>query len=202
MSMFTLAISCLITSNLPWFMDLTFQIPMQYCYLQHQTLLPLTVTTTTGCCFCFGSISLFFLELFLHWSPVAYWVPIELGSSSFSVKDMIFPVVMYECGSWTLTKAEHQRIDAFELWCWRRLFKSPLDCMEIQTVHAKGNQPWLFTGRTDAEAKTPILWPSYVNKWLTENYPVAGKDWRWEEKGITEDEMVGWHHQLDGHMFE
>ena len=69
----------------PWFMDLTFQVPTQYCSLQHQTLLPSPVTSTTGCCFCFGSASSFFLELFLHWSPVAYWAPTDLGSSSFSV---------------------------------------------------------------------------------------------------------------------
>ena len=81
---FTLAISCLTTSNLPWFMDLTFQVPMQYCYLQHRTLLLSPVTSTTGCCFCFGSVSSVFLELFLHWSPVAYWAPTNLGSSSFS----------------------------------------------------------------------------------------------------------------------
>ena len=85
MSMFTLAISCLTASNLPWFMDLTFQVPMQYCSLQHQTLLPAPVTSTTGCWFCFGSVSSFFLELFLCWSPVAYWAPTDLGSSSFSV---------------------------------------------------------------------------------------------------------------------
>ena len=85
MSMFTLALSCLTTSNLPWFMDLTFQVPMQYCSLQHQTLLPTPVTSTTGCCFYFGSISSFFLELFLHWSPVACWASTNLGSSSFSV---------------------------------------------------------------------------------------------------------------------
>ena len=85
MSMFTLAISCLTTSNFSWFMDLTFQVPMQCCSLQHQTLLPSPVTSTTGCCFCFGSIFSFFLELFLHWSPVAYWAPTKLGSSSFSV---------------------------------------------------------------------------------------------------------------------
>ena len=85
MSIFTLIISCLPTSNLPWFMDLTFQVPMQYCYLQHRTLLLSPVPSTTGCCFCFGSIPSFFLELFLHWSPVAYWAPIDLGSSSFSV---------------------------------------------------------------------------------------------------------------------
>jgi len=81
MSMFTLAFSCLTTSNLLWFMDLTFQVPMQYCSLQHRTLLLSPVTSTAGCCFC----SSFFLELFLHCSPVAYWAPTYLGSSSFSV---------------------------------------------------------------------------------------------------------------------
>ena len=73
MSMFTLAISCLTISNLLWFMDLTFQVPIQYCSLQHQILPPSPVTSTAGCCFCFGSVSSFSLELFLHWSPVAYW---------------------------------------------------------------------------------------------------------------------------------
>ena len=85
MLMLTLAISCLATSNLPWFMGLIFQIPMQYCSLQHQTLLLSPVTSTTGCCVCFGSISSLFLELFLHWSPVEYWAPTDLGSSSFIV---------------------------------------------------------------------------------------------------------------------
>ena len=83
--MFTLAISCLITSNLPWFMDLTFHVPMQYCSLQHRTLLPSPVTSTTGRYFCFVYVSSFFLELFLHWFPVAYWAPTDLGSSSFNV---------------------------------------------------------------------------------------------------------------------
>ena len=85
MSTFTLAISCLTTSNLPWFMDLTFQVPRQYCSLQHWTLLLSPVTSTAGYCFFFGSIPSFFLELFLHWSPVAYWAPTDLGSSSFSI---------------------------------------------------------------------------------------------------------------------
>ena len=85
MSTFTLTISWLTIFNLPWFMDLTFQVPMQYCSLQHWTLLLSLVTSTTGCCFCFGSISAFFLDLFPHWSPVAYWAPTDLGSSSFSV---------------------------------------------------------------------------------------------------------------------
>ena len=85
MSKLTLAISYITTCNLPWFMGLTFQVPMQYCSLQHRTSLPSPVTPTTGRCFCFGSVSSFFLELFLHSSPVAYWAPTGLGSSSFSV---------------------------------------------------------------------------------------------------------------------
>ena len=85
MSMFTLSVSCLTTSNLPWFMDLTCQVPMQYYSLQHQTLLLSPVTSTTGCCFCFGSIRSFFPELFLQRSSIAYWASTDLGSSSFSV---------------------------------------------------------------------------------------------------------------------
>ena len=73
------------------------------------------------------------------------------------VKAMVFPTVMYRCESWTIRKAEHQRIDAFELWCWRR-FLSPLDSKEIKPVNPKGDSPWIFTGRTDAEAEAPILW--------------------------------------------
>ena len=82
MLMLTLAISCLTTSYLPWFMDLEFQVPLQYCSLQHRTLHPSPVTSTTGCCFYFAYICSFFLELFLHWSPAAYWAPTDLGSSS------------------------------------------------------------------------------------------------------------------------
>ena len=85
MSTFTLAIACLTTSNLPWFMDLTFQVPMQYCSLQHRTLLLSPVPSTTGYFFCVDSIPSLFLELFLHWSPLAYWAPTDLGSSSFSI---------------------------------------------------------------------------------------------------------------------
>ena len=77
------------------------------------------------------------------------------------VKAMVFPVVMYRCESWTVKKAEHRRIDGFELWCWRRL-ESPLDCKEIQPIHSKGDQSWMLIGRTDAEAETPILWPPHV----------------------------------------
>ena len=80
-------------------------------------------------------------------------------------------------------------------------FKSPLDCKQIQPVHPKGNPSWTFTGRTDAEAETPILWPPNAKSWLIWKDPDAGIDWGQEEKGMTEDEMVGWHHWLDGHGF-
>ena len=113
------------------------------------------------------------------------------------VKAMVFPVVMYGCESWTVKKAECRRIDAFELWCWRRL-ESPLDCKEIQPVHSKGYQPWDFLGRTDAKAETPVLWPPHVKSWLTRKDSNAGTDWGQEEKGTTEDEMAGWHHRLGG----
>ena len=77
------------------------------------------------------------------------------------VKAVVFLVVMYGCESWTVKKAEHRRIGAFELWCWRRL-ESPLDCKEIQTVHPEGDQPWDFFGKNDAKAETPVLWPPHV----------------------------------------
>ena len=78
------------------------------------------------------------------------------------VKAMVFPVVTYGCESWTVKKAECRRIDAFKLWCWRRLLKSPLDCKEMQPVHSEGDQPWDFFGRNDAKAETPVLWPPHA----------------------------------------
>ena len=92
-------------------------------------------------------------------------------------------------------------------WCFwmvvlEKTLESPVDSKEIQPVHPKGNQSWIFIGRTDAEAETPILWPPDVKNWLTGKDPDAGKDWRWEEKGMREDEMVRWHHQLNGPEFE
>ena len=83
---------------------------------------------------------------------------IALSTKVRLVKAVFFPVVMYGCESWTIKKAEPQRIDAFELWCWRRL-ESPLDCKEIQPVHTKGDPSWVFIGRTEVEAETPVLWP-------------------------------------------
>ena len=83
-----------------------------------------------------------------------------------------------------------------------KTLESPLDCKEIQPVHPKGDQSWIFIGRTDAEAETSILWPPDVKNWLIGKDPDAGRDLEQEEKGVTEDEMVGWHHRLDGHEFE
>ena len=99
------------------------------------------------------------------------------------VKAMVFPMVMYGCESWTVKKAERQRIDAFELWCWKKTLESPLDCKEIQPVHPKENPPWIFIGRTDAKAETAILWPPDVKSWLIWKNPDVGKDWGQEEKG-------------------
>ena len=86
---------------------------------------------------------------------------ITLPTKALLVKAMVLLVVMYGCESWTVKKAEHRRIDAFELWCWRRL-ESPLDCKDFQPVHPKGDQSWVFIGRTDAEAETIVLWPPRV----------------------------------------
>ena len=95
---------------------------------------------------------------------------------------------------------------ALKNWCFwtavlEKTLESPLDCKEIQPVHPKGDQSWVFIGRTDVEAETQILWPPNAKSWLIGKDPDAGKDWGQEEKGMTEDEMVGWHHWLDGHGF-
>ena len=124
---------------------------------------------------------------------------ITLPTKVHLVKAMVFPIIMYGWGSPTIKRAEHQRIDAFESWFWRRL-ESPLDGREIKPVNPKGNQPWIFIGMTGIEAL--ILWPPDVKSWLIGKDPDAGKDRKQEEKGTTEDKIVGWHHQLNGHEFE
>ena len=119
------------------------------------------------------------------------------------VKAMVFPVVMYGCESCTIKKAERRRIDAFELWCWRRLLRVPWTARRSnQSVLKEIDQSWVFIGRTDAEAETPILWPLDVKNWLIGKDPDAGKDWGREEKGTTEEELVRWHYRLNGHGFE
>ena len=117
------------------------------------------------------------------------------------VKAMVFPVVTHGCESWTIKKVQLKN------WCFwtvvlEKTLESPLDCKEIQPVPPKGDQSWIFIGRADAEAETPILWPRDAKNWLIGKDSNAGKDWRLEEKGITEDEMAGWHHWLNGHEFE
>ena len=117
------------------------------------------------------------------------------------VKAMIFPVVVYGC-----------ELDCEESWApknsyfWtvvlEKTLENPLGCKESQPVHPKGDQSWVFIGRTDVEAETPILWPPHAKTWLIGKDPDAGRDWGQEEKGTTEDEMAGWHHQLNGHEFE
>ena len=99
------------------------------------------------------------------------------------VKVMVFPVVVYGRESWTIKKAERQRINVFELWCWRRL-KSPWDCEEINTVNPKVYQSWIFIGRTDVEAETPIIWSPNVQNWFLGKDSHPWKDWRWKEKGM------------------
>ena len=108
---------------------------------------------------------------------------------------------MYGC------ELDYKKSWVLKNWCFwtvvlEKTLESPLDSKEIQPVHPKGDQSWVFIGRTDAEAETLILWPPYAKNWLIRKDPDAGKDWRQEEKGMTKDEMVGWHHQLDGHEFE
>ena len=96
---------------------------------------------------------------------------------------------------------------ALKNWCFwtvvlEKTLESPSDCKEIQLVHPKGDQSWVFIGRTDAEAETPVLWPPHLKSWLIGKDPDAGRDWGQEEKGTTEDEMAGWHHRLDGRESE
>ena len=115
---------------------------------------------------------------------------------------MVFPVIMYRCESWTVKKSERRRINAFELWCWRRLLKVPWTVRRSKPVHPKADQSWVFTGTTDAEAETPMLWPPLGKNWLTGKDPDAGRNWGQEEKRMTEDEMAGGHHLLNGHGLE
>ena len=113
----------------------------------------------------------------------------------------------FSSGHVCMWELDYKESWALKNWCFwavvmEKTFESPLDCKEIQPVHPKGNQSWIFIGRTDVEAETPKLWPSDVKRWLIWKDHDAGKDSRWEEKGMTEDKMVGWHHQPNGHEFE
>jgi len=120
------------------------------------------------------------------------------------VKTMVFPVVMYGCESRTVKKAERWRINAFELWCWRRLLRVPWTARRSNQSILR-DQSWVFFERTDAKAKTShevVLWPPHAKSWLIGKDSDAGRNWGQEEKGTTKDEMAGWHHRLDAHEFE
>ena len=132
---------------------------------------------------------------------IAYSKAETLPTKDHLVKAMVFPVVTYGCESWTVKKSW-----VLNNWCFwtvllEKTLESALDCKEIQPVHPK-DQSWVFIGRTDAEAETPIIWPPDVKSWLIGKDSDAGEDWRREEKGTTEDEMAEWHHWLDAHEFE
>ena len=124
---------------------------------------------------------------------------ITLSTKVHLVKAMVFLVVLYGSESWTIKAPKN--------WCFwtavlEKTLESSMDWKKIRPVYPKGNQSWIFIGRTDAEAETPILWPPDAKNWLTRKDPDAGKDWEQEEKGMTEDEMVRWHHWFNGHEFE
>ena len=126
---------------------------------------------------------------------------ITLPTKVLLVKAMVFPVVMYGCESWTVKSWAPKN------WCFwtvvlKKSLKSPLDCKEIQPVHCNGDRSWVFFGRNDAKAETPVLRPPHVKSWLIGKDSDAGRDWGQEENGTTEDEMAGWHHRLDGREFE
>ena len=119
-------------------------------------------------------------------------------------KAMVFPVVMYGCESWTIKKAECWRIDAFELWCWRRPLRVPWTARRSNQPILKEISPgcWFKGLMFQLQAETLVLWPPDVKSWLIGKDPDAGKVWGQEEKGMAEDEMVGWHHWLEEHEFE
>ena len=124
---------------------------------------------------------------------------ITLPTKVFQVKALVFPVVTYGCKSWTVKKNECRRIDDFEL---EKTLESPLGFKEIQPVHSKWNQSWVYIRRNDAKAETPIRWPPHVKSWLIEKDSDVGRDWGQEEKGMTEEETTNWHPWLDGCDFE
>ena len=125
---------------------------------------------------------------------------ITLTTKVHLVKAMVFPVVMYGCESWTIKKSWVPKNWCFWTVVLEKTLESALDCKKIKLVNPKGNQLWIFIGRSDAEA--PILWSPDVKSWLIWKDPDAGKDWGQEEKEAREDEMVGWHHRLNGNEFE
>ena len=127
---------------------------------------------------------------------------ITLPTKAHIVKAVTYPVVINRHESWIIKNVEHWRTDAFELWCWRRLLRIPWTARRSNKSIPKGNQSWIFIGRTDAEAEAPIFLPPEVKSWLIGKDPDAGKNWGQEKKGVAGNEMLGWLHWLNGHEFE
>ena len=157
MSTFTLAISCLTTSTLPWFMELTVQVPMQYSSVQNQTLFPSPVTSTTGCSFCFGSVNSFSLELFLHWSPVAYWASTDLGSSSFSV--LSFCLFILFMG---FSRQEYWRGLPFPSQKWTTL-QSTWSTMDRGSWHCTGDSDQDHPQEKEMQKGKMVVWGGLTN---------------------------------------
>ena len=126
---------------------------------------------------------------------------ITLPTKVHLIKAMVFPVVMYGYESWTNKESWAPKNWYFWTVVLDKTLQSPLVFKEIQPVHPKGDQPWVFVGRNVAKAEAPVLWPPHAKHWLIGKDSDAGRDWGQEEKGTTEDEMAGWHHQLDAHEF-
>ena len=126
---------------------------------------------------------------------------ITLSTKVRLVKAMVFPVVMYGCESWTIKKVERQRTDAFELWCWRRLLRVPWTARRSNQSILKAISPGVHWKDWCWSWKTPILWPPDAKSWLIWKDPDGGKDWGQEEKGTTKDEVAGWHHRPNGHVW-
>ena len=137
-----------------------------------------------------------------HWKRLWWWEALEAGGEG---DDRGWDGWMVSLTRW-MWDLDCEEGWAPKNWCFwtvvlEKTLESPLDCKEIQQVHSKGDQPWVFFGRNDAKAETPVLWPPYVKSWLIGKDSDAGRDWGQEEKGTTEDEMAGWHHQLYGSEF-
>ena len=141
---------------------------------------------------------------FIYWSLMYLWINVY---SDICLKVPWSQSYGFSSSHVWLWELDYKESWVLKNWCFwtvvlEKTPESPLDCKEIKSVDPKGNQSWIFTGGTDAEAEVSILWPPDAKSWLIGKDPDAGKDWRQEEKGMTEDEMVGWHHRLDRHEFE
>ena len=158
---------------------------------------------------CWINEKLWHWEYIIDWNYMSVYICIhtiilpdnDLSTKACLVKAMVFPVVMFGC------ELDYKESWVPKNWCFwtvvlEKTLGSPLDGNEIQPVHPKGDQSWVFIGRTDDEAETPILWPPHAKSWLIGKDPDAGRDWGQEEKWTTEEEMAGWHHWLSGHEFK